>query len=187
MKYLIVGLGNVGDEYHETRHNIGFMILDAFAKAYNIAFYTKRYGDIAECRIKNKQLVLLKPSTFMNLSGNAVRYWMEQEKIPMENVLILVDDLALPLGTIRIKGKGSDAGHNGLKNIAQMIGTQNYARLRFGIGNDFPRGMQVDFVLSRFSPEEKKILTERIDIAIEAMKSFVLSGLSFAMNNFNNK
>ena len=168
MKYLIVGLGNVGDEYHETRHNIGFMILDAFAKASNIAFHTKR-------------------STFMNLSGNAVRYWMEQEKIPMENVLILVDDLALPLGTIRIKGKGSDAGHNGLKNIAQMIGTQNYARLRFGIGNDFPRGMQVDFVLSRFSPEEKKILTERIDIAIEAMKSFVLSGLSFAMNNFNNK
>ena len=187
MKYLIVGLGNVGDEYHETRHNIGFMILDAFAKASNIAFHTKRYGDIAECRIKNKQLVLLKPSTFMNLSGNAVRYWMEQEKIPMENVLILVDDLALPLGTIRIKGKGSDAGHNGLKNIAQMMGTQNYARLRFGIGNDFPRGMQVDFVLSRFSPEEKKILTERIDIAIEAMKSFVLSGLSFAMNNFNNK
>src|SRR5574344_327091 len=168
MKYLIVGLGNIGAEYQETRHNMGFMILDAFAKASNIAFETKRYGDVAETRVKNKQLLLLKPSTYMNLSGNAVKYWMDKENIPLENVLVLVDDLALPLGTIRIKGKGSDAGHNGLKNIAQMLGTQNYARLRFGIGNDFPRGMQVDFVLSRFSPEEKKILTERIDIAIEA-------------------
>ena len=138
MKYLIVGLGNIGAEYQETRHNMGFMILDAFAKASNIAFETKRYGDVAETRVKNKQLLLLKPSTYMNLSGNAVKYWMDKENIPLENVLVLVDDLALPLGTIRIKGKGSDAGHNGLKNIAQMLGSQNYARLRFGIGNDFP-------------------------------------------------
>lgn len=146
MKYLIVGLGNIGAEYQETRHNMGFMILDAFAKASNIAFETKRYGDVAETRVKNKQLLLLKPSTYMNLSGNAVKYWMDKENIPLENVLVLVDDLALPLGTIRIKGKGSDAGHNGLKNIAQMLGSQNYARLRFGIGNDFPKGTQVDFV-----------------------------------------
>lgn len=139
MKYLIVGLGNIGAEYQETRHNMGFMILDAFAKASNIAFETKRYGDVAETRVKNKQLLLLKPSTYMNLSGNAVKYWMDKENIPLENVLVLVDDLALPLGTIRIKGKGSDAGHNGLKNIAQMLGSQNYARLRFGIGNDFPK------------------------------------------------
>ena len=128
MKYLIVGLGNIGAEYQETRHNMGFMILDAFAKASNIAFETKRYGDVAETRVKNKQLLLLKPSTYMNLSGNAVKYWMDKENIPLENVLVLVDDLALPLGTIRIKGKGSDAGHNGLKNIAQMLGSQNYAR-----------------------------------------------------------
>ena len=121
MEYLIVGLGNIGAEYQETRHNMGFMILDAFAKASNIAFETKRYGDVAETRVKNKQLLLLKPSTYMNLSGNAVKYWMDKENIPLENVLVLVDDLALPLGTIRIKGKGSDAGHNGLKNIAQMV------------------------------------------------------------------
>lgn len=187
MKYLIVGLGNIGAEYHETRHNMGFMILDAFAKASNIAFETKRYGDVAEARVKNKQLLLLKPSTYMNLSGNAVKYWIDKENIPLENVLVLVDDLALPLGSIRIKGKGSDAGHNGLKNIAQMLGTQNYARLRFGIGNDFPKGMQVDFVLGHFSEEEKAALASRIDVAVEAMKTFCLSGLSFTMNNYNNK
>ena len=187
MKYLIVGLGNIGAEYQETRHNMGFMILDAFANASNIAFETKRYGDVAETRVKNKQLLLLKPSTYMNLSGNAVKYWMDKENIPLENVLVLVDDLALPLGTIRIKGKGSDAGHNGLKNIAQMLGSQNYARLRFGIGNDFPKGTQVDFVLGHFSAEEKKLLELRIEVAVEAMKTFCLSGLGFAMNNYNNK
>lgn len=187
MKYLIVGLGNIGAEYQETRHNMGFIILDAFAKASNIAFETKRYGDVAETRVKNKQLLLLKPSTYMNLSGNAVKYWMDKENIPLENVLVLVDDLALPLGTIRIKGKGSDAGHNGLKNIAQMLGSQNYARLRFGIGNDFPKGTQVDFVLGHFSAEEKKLLKPRIEVAVEAMKTFCLSGLGFTMNNYNNK
>ena len=146
MKYLIAGLGNIGPEYHETRHNIGFMVVDALAQAAGITFNDGRYGFTATMSVKGRQLILLKPSTFMNLSGNAVRYWMQKENIPLENVLIVVDDLALPFGTLRLKGKGSDAGHNGLKHIAATLGTQNYARLRFGIGNDFPRGGQVDFV-----------------------------------------
>lgn len=140
MKYLIVGLGNIGAEYRDTRHNIGFKVLDAFAEASNIVFSTQRYGDVAQVRVKNKILVLLKPSTYMNLSGEAVRYWMNKENIPLENVLIIVDDIALPFGAIRIKGKGSDGGHNGLKNIAALLGTQNYARIRFGVGNEFVRG-----------------------------------------------
>ena len=163
MKYLIVGLGNIGPEYQNTRHNIGFMILDALAKASNITFSTNRYGDTAEMRIKNRQLLLLKPSTYMNLSGNAVRYWLEKENIPVENLLILVDDLSLPLGTVRLKAKGSDGGHNGLKSIAEMIGTQAYPRLRFGIGNDFPKGCQVDYVLGEFSNDDKILLDERIN------------------------
>ncbi|MEE1338803.1 MAG: aminoacyl-tRNA hydrolase, partial [Muribaculaceae bacterium] len=144
MKYLIVGLGNIGAEYRDTRHNIGFKVLDAFAEASNIVFSTQRYGDVAQVRVKNKILVLLKPSTYMNLSGEAVRYWMNKENIPLENVLIIVDDIALPFGAIRIKGKGSDGGHNGLKNIAALLGTQNYARIRFGVGNEFVRGAQID-------------------------------------------
>ena len=153
MKYLIVGLGNIGSEYRNTRHNIGFKVLDAFAEASNIIFSTQRYGDVAQVRVKNKVLFLLKPSTYMNLSGEAVRYWMNKENIPLENVLVIVDDLALPFGAIRIKGKGSDGGHNGLKNIAALVGGQNYARLRFGIGNDFPKGAQVDYVLGNFTEE----------------------------------
>lgn len=187
MKHLIVGLGNIGDEYRNTRHNTGFMILDAFAEASNISFSTERYGDVAQGRIKNQQVVLLKPSTYMNLSGSAVRYWKEQEGIELENILILVDDIALPLGAIRIKGNGSDAGHNGLKHIAQMLGTQSYPRLRFGIGSDFPRGCQIDYVLGTFSSEEKKVLEERIPVAVEAIKDVVLAGLGHAMCNFNNK
>lgn len=187
MKHLIVGLGNIGDEYRNTRHNIGFMILDAFAEASNISFTTGRYGDVAHGRIKNQQVVLLKPSTYMNLSGSAVRYWKEQEGIELENILILVDDIALPLGAIRIKGNGSDAGHNGLKHIAQMLGTQSYPRLRFGIGNDFPRGRQIDYVLGTFSPEEKKVLDERIPVAVDAVKEVILAGLGRAMCSFNNK
>ncbi len=187
MKHLIVGLGNIGDEYRNTRHNIGFMILDAFAEASNISFTTGRYGDVAHGRIKNQQVVLLKPSTYMNLSGSAVRYWKEQEGIELENILILVDDIALPLGAIRIKGNGSDAGHNGLKHIAQMLGTQSYPRLRFGIGNDFPRGCQIDYVLGTFSPEEKKVLDERIPVAVDAVKEVILAGLGRAMCSFNNK
>ncbi|MDO5394904.1 MAG: aminoacyl-tRNA hydrolase [Bacteroidales bacterium] len=185
MKYLIVGLGNIGDEYRNTRHNIGFKILDAFAEASNISFETARYGDVARCRLKNKQLVLLKPSTYMNLSGNAVRYWKEKEGIEIENILVVVDDLALPFGAIRIKGSGSDAGHNGLKNIAELLGTQNYPRLRFGIGNDFPRGTQIDYVLGNFTLDERQKLTVRIDVAVEAIKEFVLAGIQRAMCNFN--
>ncbi len=182
-----MGLGNIGDEYRNTRHNIGFMILDAFAEASNISFTTGRYGDVAHGRIKNQQVVLLKPSTYMNLSGSAVRYWKEQEGIELENILILVDDIALPLGAIRIKGNGSDAGHNGLKHIAQMLGTQSYPRLRFGIGNDFPRGCQIDYVLGTFSAEEKKVLDERIPVAVDAVKEVILAGLGRAMCSFNNK
>lgn len=187
MKYLIVGLGNIGEEYRDTRHNIGFMILDAFAEASNIAFSTERYGDVARGRLKNKQIVLLKPSTFMNLSGNAVRYWKEKEGIPVENILVVVDDLALPVGAIRLKGSGSDAGHNGLKNIAAMLGTQAYPRLRFGIGSDFPRGGQIDYVLGRFPAEDRKILADRIPVACDAIREFVLAGLGNAMCRYNNK
>lgn len=187
MKYLIVGLGNIGPEYRNTRHNIGFKVLDAFAEVSNISFSTQRYGDIAQVRVKNKVLVLLKPSTYMNLSGEAVRYWMNKENIPLENVLVIVDDIALPFGAIRIKGKGSDGGHNGLKNIAAMIGTQNYARIRFGLGNDFPKGAQIDYVLGNFTEEQEKLMPERLKIAIDAIKAFCLSGPTFAMNNYSNK
>ena len=187
MKYLIVGLGNIGDEYRDTRHNIGFKILDAFAEASNIVFSTQRYGDVAQVRVKNKILVLLKPSTYMNLSGEAVRYWMNKENIPLENVLIIVDDIALPFGAIRIKGKGSDGGHNGLKNIAALLGTQNYARIRFGVGNEFVRGAQIDYVLGNFTEEQSRELPDRMKVACDAIKAFCLSGLTFAMNNFSNK
>jgi PTH1 family peptidyl-tRNA hydrolase len=188
MKYLIVGLGNIGKEYESTRHNIGFMILDALAEASNVVFdVNKRYGAIAEMKLKNKQLVLLKPSTYMNLSGNAVRYWLQKENIPLENLLIIVDDLALPWGSLRLKSKGSDAGHNGLKHIQETLGTSQYNRLRFGIGNDFSTGHQIDFVLSPFLPEEQKLLPERIDKAIEIIRSFCLAGTEITMNQFNKK
>lgn len=186
MKYLIVGLGNLGQEYENTRHNIGFMILDAFAKASNVVFEDKRYGFVAEVRLRNKSLILLKPSTFMNLSGNAIRYWMQKEKIENENLLVIVDDLALPFGTLRLKGKGSDAGHNGLKHIQGLIG-QNYARLRFGIGNDFPRGAQVNYVLDEFSDEEKQQMPPRIELTIDIIRSFCLAGVNITMNQYNNK
>ncbi|MBX9186803.1 aminoacyl-tRNA hydrolase [Bacteroides sp. K03] len=187
MKYLIVGLGNIGPEYHETRHNIGFMVVDALAKLNNTPFVSGRYGSTASFSIKGRQLLLLKPSTFMNLSGLAVRYWMQEEKIPLENVLIVVDDLALPFGTLRLKGKGSDAGHNGLKHIAATLGTQDYARLRFGIGNEFPRGGQVDFVLGHFTNEDWKTMDERLETAGEIIKSFCLAGINLTMNQFNKK
>ena len=187
MKYLIVGLGNIGDEYRDTRHNIGFKILDAFAEASNISFSTDRYGEVARGRVKNKQVVLLKPSTYMNLSGNAVRYWKEKENIPVDHILVLVDDLALQFGAIRIKGRGSDAGHNGLKSIAQLLGTDAYPRLRFGIGNDFPRGCQVDYVLGNFTIDERQKLPTRLEVAVDAIKTFCLAGINIAMNTYNNK
>lgn len=188
MKYLIVGLGNIGEEYKHTRHNIGFSILDALAGASNLVFdVNKRYGAVAEYKFKGRTFVLLKPSTYMNLSGNAVRYWMQKENIPVEQVLVLVDDLALPLGTIRVRGKGGDAGHNGLKHIEQTLGTSAYARVRFGIGNEFAQGQQIDYVLGEWTDEERKVLPERIDRVIEIIKSFGTVGLARTMNQFNNK
>lgn len=187
MKYLIVGLGNIGAEYEGTRHNIGFRVADALVNSVGGSFTTERYGDIAHIRIKNAQLTVLKPSTYMNLSGQAVRYWKEKENIDLKNILVLVDDIALPFGAIRLKGNGSDAGHNGLKNIAQMLGTQDYPRLRFGIGNDYPRGGQIDYVLGHFNLNERQMLPTRVDVAVDTVKAFCLSGLDFAMCNFNNK
>lgn len=187
MKYLIVGLGNIGAEYVGTRHNIGFRIADALVDSVGGSFTTERYGDIARIRVKNAQLVVLKPSTYMNLSGQAVRYWKDKENVELKNILVLVDDVALPFGAIRLKGNGSDAGHNGLKNIAQMLGTQEYPRLRFGIGNDYPRGGQIDYVLGHFNLNERQMLPTRVDVAVDAVKAFCLSGLDFAMCNFNNK
>ena len=187
MKHLIVGLGNIGAEYDGTRHNIGFCIADALADSLGLSFSTGRYGDVAQGRIKTQQVVILKPSTYMNLSGNAVRYWKDNEKIELNDILVLVDDIALPFGAIRLKPSGSDAGHNGLKNIAQMLGTQAYPRLRFGIGNDFPRGCQIDYVLGRFNAQERQALAERVAVAVDAIKTEVLAGLQTAMCDFNNK
>ena len=187
MNFLIVGLGNIGSEYAQTRHNIGFRVLDALAKASNLVFEDKRYGAVTSLKVKNQTLTLLKPSTYMNLSGNAVRYWMNEKKIPLENILVVVDDLSLPFGQLRMRPGGSEAGHNGLKHISSVLGTQQYARLRFGIGNDFPRGGQVDFVLGEFTDEDLKTMDERLELAGEMVKSFALSGIQFTMNHFNKK
>jgi len=187
MKYLIVGLGNIGNEYHDTRHNIGFTILDAFAKASNVFFADNRYGATCEVKLKNHTLILLKPSTFMNLSGNALRYWMQKEKIDIENILVIVDDIALPFGTLRLKPKGSDAGHNGLKNIQEILGHSNYARLRFGVGSDFPKGRQVEYVLGKWPTEQAAALPERAEKCIEIIKSFCLAGLELTMTQYNGK
>ena len=183
-KFLIVGLGNIGDEYENTRHNTGFMVLDAFAKASNIVFADKRYGFVAETSVKGRKVILLKPSTYMNLSGNAVRYWLNKENIEQSRLLVISDDVALPLGAFRLKASGSNGGHNGLGHIQQLIG-QNYARLRMGIGNDFPRGMQVDWVLGKYDDEDMKMLQPSIDTACEIIKSFVLAGIDITMNQFN--
>ena len=187
MKYLVAGLGNIGTEYAGTRHNIGFTVLDALAEASNAVFTPSRYGSVAEVKFKGRTLVLLKPSTYMNLSGKAVSYWLQKEKIPLENMFVVVDDIALPFGTIRIRGKGSDGGHNGLKNINAVLGTDNYARLRFGIGGDFPKGFQVDYVLGEWTAEEKKDMPARLTAAGEAIKSFATIGLERTMNFHNKK
>lgn len=185
MKYLIVGLGNIGAEYVGTRHNIGFRIADAVAAEAKAEFATERYGDVARGRLKSAQLVILKPSTYMNLSGNAVRYWMQKEGIDLANLLVCVDDVALPFGKLRIRPAGSDAGHNGLKNIAFMLGTDAYPRLRFGIGNDYPRGMQIEYVLGQFTPEQEHEMPDRVATAAEAVRCFCLEGLARAMNRYN--
>lgn len=184
-RFLIACLGNMGPEYVDTRHNAGFMVADALAADAGVSFQSKRYGDMAVVRVKNCELLILKPSTFMNLSGVAVRYWMNHEKLPLENLLVVVDDMAIPFGSIRMRKQGSDAGHNGLKNIASELGTQNYARLRFGIGNGFPRGGQIDYVLGKFPPEEMEKMPEILKKAADAVKAFCLSGPDFAMNHYN--
>lgn len=187
MKYLIVGLGNIGTEYLGTRHNIGFRLVNSFVEDAGGGFTEERYGAIARCRIKNKEVVVLKPNTFMNLSGHAVRYWLQKENIPIENLLVVVDDLALPYGTLRLKPKGSDAGHNGLRNIQELLGTQAYARLRFGIGDHFPRGRQIEYVLGQFTPEELAEMPEKQKLAVEIMRSFCLAGVQITMNQYNHK
>jgi len=187
MKYLIVGLGNPGEKYTDTRHNIGFKVLDAFAEASDAVFEHRRYADVAKVKFKGRIFVLVKPMTFMNLSGKAVDYWMKKEKIDLANTLIIVDDLALSFGTIRLKKNGGDGGHNGLKDIITVFGHQNFNRLRFGIGNQFQKGYQVDYVLSEWSEDEKKLLPERIKKMIGAIKNFGTIGTDRTMNFFNTK
>jgi peptidyl-tRNA hydrolase, PTH1 family len=185
MKYLIAGLGNIGPEYELTRHNIGFLVLDRIADNHKIEFTTQRLADKAELKFKGKQLHLIKPNTYMNLSGKAIAYWLQELKIPKENLLVIVDDLALPFGTLRMRTKGSSAGHNGLKNIELLLAGQEYARLRFGIGNEFNKGQQVDYVLSNFTPKEFEELPPLMDKAEEMVKSFCTIGPERTMNFFN--
>lgn len=185
--FLIAGLGNIGNEYADTRHNMGFKVVDKLAADAGATWQDKRYGFVTTIRVKNQQLLLLKPSTYMNLSGNAVRYWMNEKKIPVENLLVVSDDLALPFGTLRMKPSGSEGGHNGLRHITQILGTQKYARLRVGIGNDFAKGGQVDFVLGGFTSEENAIMDERLTMAANFVRSFALEGIQRAMNQFNGK
>ena len=183
-KYLIVGLGNPGYEYENTRHNTGFMVLDKMAESVGVSFEDKRYGYVAETSIKGRKVFLLKPTTYMNLSGNAVRYWLQKENIDQKRLLVVVDDLSIPLDDYRLKGNGSNGGHNGLGNIQQLIG-QQYARLRMGIGSDFQRGQQVDWVLGKYTDEDMRTLQPSIDEAVEIIRSFVLAGLDITMNQFN--
>lgn len=186
-KYLIVGLGNIGVEYVNTRHNIGFKVLDHFAKKESLSFETVKLGAVTEFKIKGRTLILLKPNTYMNLSGKAVHYWMEKENISKENLLVITDDLNLSFGTIRIKAKGSDGGHNGLKNIQLLLNSAEYPRFRFGISDEFKKGKQVDYVLGEWEDSEKTKLPERLDIAVEIIESFALAGLENTMNLFNGK
>lgn len=187
MKYLIVGLGNIGDEYTNTRHNIGFRMVDALASAMGWTWADKRYGAVAKGRVKNAELILLKPSTYMNLSGTAVRYWMKEENIDLERLFVLVDDLNLPFGTIRMRKAGSAGGHNGLKNIEQVLCTPNYCRLRFGIGNEYTRGAQIGFVLGEWTREETDKMEERLTLTSDIIKSFCLQGIDRTMNLYNGK
>ena len=187
MNYLVVGLGNIGSEYAKTRHNMGFMVLDAWVQASNTLFSTERYGDVAEISVKGRKITLLKPSTYMNLSGNAVRYWMQKLNVPIENILVICDDLNIPFGSLRMRKKGSDGGHNGLKNIQELIGSQNYCRIRVGIGNEFQQGGQIDFVLGKLSEEQEKQMPQISEKVIQGIKDFVLAGPDRAMNSFNAK
>ena len=186
-KFLIVGLGNIGSEYDNTRHNIGFKILDNLASKENITFENKKLGAISQFRFKGRTFILLKPSTYMNLSGKAVKYWMTKENIALENVLIICDDLNISFGTIRVKGKGSAGGHNGLKDINVQLNTQNYPRFRFGVGDEFSKGRQIDYVLGKWTPEEETKLVERLDKSCELIKSYGTAGLNNTMSDFNGK
>ena len=186
-KFLIVGLGNIGAEYANTRHNIGFKVLDFIANKEGASFDNLKLGAVAELKIKGKTFLLLKPNTYMNLSGKAVQYWMDKEKIPLDRVLVITDDLNLSFGTIRIRSKGSDGGHNGLKNITQVLNTQEYARFRFGISDAFKKGKQVDYVLGNWDEDEKTKLSERLELASEIIKSFGLAGLEITMTSYNGK
>ena len=184
-KFLITGLGNPGEKYQGTRHNIGFEVLDHLADDAGTFFSTARYGERADIKIKNKTYILIKPSTFMNLSGKAVNYWLQQEKIPLQNLLVIVDEIALPLGKLRLKTKGSSGGHNGLGHIEQTLGRQDYARLRFGVGQDFPKGQQINYVLGQWNAEEREVLKEAIPRAAQCVKSFALAGPALTMTQFN--
>ncbi|WP_299216643.1 aminoacyl-tRNA hydrolase [uncultured Dokdonia sp.] len=186
-KFLIVGLGNIGPKYANTRHNIGFKVVDAFAKANQATFETEKLGDIAKTKIKGKTVILLKPNTYMNLSGKSVRYWLQQEKIPLEHLLVITDDLNLEFGTIRVKTKGSDGGHNGLKDIQAQLNTTTYNRFRFGISDQFSKGRQVDYVLGEWTPQEEASLPERFEKSCEVITSFVAAGISNTMNAYNGK
>lgn len=187
-RFLIAGLGNIGDEYEETRHNIGFKILDAFAQKHKAVFnVNRRYGAVAECSLKGRSIILLKPSTYVNLSGKAVRYWLTEGKVPLHHLLVVVDDLALPFGALRLKSQGSDGGHNGLKNIQEILNTNNYPRLRFGIENNFPKGGQVDYVLGCWTTEEEAKLPDFIAKAVDTIESFCLIGIERTMNTYNKK
>jgi len=185
MKFLIAGLGNIGEEYWGTRHNIGFRVVNELADASDASFREERYGAVARMRVKNAELVVLKPNTFMNLSGNAVRYWLQKENLPISQLLVVVDELALPFGCLRMKPRGSHGGHNGLRNIEEILGTAEYPRLRFGLGDDFSRGRQVDFVLSKFSDEEIEKMPELVKKSVEMIRSFCLAGIDNTMNSFN--
>ena len=185
MKYLIAGLGNIGSEYSDTRHNIGFMVLDALAKTSNAVFETNRLCFNVKIKHKGRTIILIKPTTYMNLSGKAIKYWLEKEKISQEKLLVILDDIALPFGTIRIKPNGSNGGHNGLKSIDEMLGNNNYARMRFGVGNDFSKGRQADYVLSNFTTEEKKQLSTCIEQMKSAILNFGLAGIQDTMSRFN--
>ena len=185
-KYLLIGLGNIGEEYEYTRHNVGFQALNKLSEKQNFSFETQKLGDLGSFRIKGRSVLCLKPSTYMNLSGKSVKYWMEKEKIPLENILVITDDLNLPFGTLRLKTKGSDGGHNGLKDIQNSLQTVNYNRLRIGVGSEFNKGRQVDYVLGKWHEEEKRALPERLDRANELITSFVLAGVKITMNEYNN-
>ncbi|MGB2087439.1 peptidyl-tRNA hydrolase, PTH1 family [Psychroflexus salarius] len=186
-KFLIAGLGNIGAEYEFTRHNVGFEVLNLLAHQYELQYETKRLGDVAVYKFKGRQFILLKPNTYMNLSGKAIKYWLTKENIPIENLLVITDDLNLNFGTLRLKGKGSDGGHNGLKNIQLSLNTQKYARLRFGVGDEFSKGQQVNYVLGKWSEDEQKNLNERLEKCVEIIKSFGTAGLALTMNQFNGK